>query len=95
LPEQCELAAGNQYFVDPVNGSDSIGTGSGKAGGAAMAKCAFRTLTRAMRWIGDNPPSGTTITNTTTRPGAKARTRTTTTRISRPERSPRSAPARC
>jgi hypothetical protein len=59
---QCELAAGNQYFVDPVNGSDSIGTGSGKAGGAAMAKCSFRTVTRALRWIGDNPPSGTTIT---------------------------------
>ena len=59
---QCELAAGNQYVVDPVNGSDTIGTGSGKAGGAAMAKCAFRTLTRAMRWIGDNPPAGTTIT---------------------------------
>ena len=59
---QCELAIGNQYFVDPVNGSDSIGTGSGKAGGAAMGKCSFRTLTRAMRWIGDNPPSGTTIT---------------------------------
>jgi hypothetical protein len=59
---QCELAAGNQYFVDPVNGSDSIGTGSGKAGGAAMGKCAFRTLTRAMRWIGENAPSGTTIT---------------------------------
>ena len=59
---QCELAAGNQYTVDPVNGSDSIGTGSGRAGGAAMAKCAFRTLTRALRWIGDNPPSGTTIT---------------------------------
>jgi hypothetical protein len=59
---QCELAAGNQYLVDPVNGSDAIGTGSGKAGGAGMPKCAFRTITRALRFIGDNPPVGTTIT---------------------------------
>lgn len=58
---QCQLALGNESFVDPVNGSDAIGTGSGRAGGAAMAKCAFRTITRALRWIGDNPPKGTTI----------------------------------
>jgi hypothetical protein len=59
---QCELAAGNSYSVDPVNGSDAIGTGSGRAGGAVNARCAFRTITRALQFIGDNRPVGTTIT---------------------------------
>lgn len=59
---QCELATGNAYTVDPVNGSDAAGTGSARAGGAANPRCAFRTITRALRFIGDNPPAGTTIT---------------------------------
>jgi hypothetical protein len=59
---QCELAAGNQYFVDPVGGSDRSGTGSGKSAGVANSRCSFRTITRALDFIGANAPAGTTIT---------------------------------
>ena len=40
------------YFVDPANGSDSNGTGSGKSGGQAANACAFKTITRALQVIG-------------------------------------------
>ena len=58
----CDAVAGNQYFVDPVNGSDRAGTGSGKSGGAALARCAFRTVTQALSAIPQNAAAGTTIT---------------------------------
>jgi hypothetical protein len=46
-------ASGNTvYFVDPANGSDSNGTGSGKSGGQAANACAFKTITRALQVIG-------------------------------------------
>ena len=47
----CDAVAGNQYFVDPVNGSDRAGTGSGRAMGAALARCAFRTVAQALSAI--------------------------------------------
>ena len=40
------------YFVDPVNGSDSNGTGSGKSGGQVANACAYKTVTRALQVIG-------------------------------------------
>jgi len=47
------FSAGNTvYFVDPANGSDSNGTGSGKSGGQAANACAFKTITRALQVIG-------------------------------------------
>ena len=47
------LSSGNTvYFVDPANGSDSNGTGSGKSGGQVANACAFKTITRALQVIG-------------------------------------------
>jgi hypothetical protein len=45
------------YFVDPINGSDTTGTGNRSASNA----CAFQTITRALQVIGASPPSGTQI----------------------------------
>jgi hypothetical protein len=41
------------YFVDPVNGSDANGTGSGKSRGQELTACAFKTMTRALQVIGN------------------------------------------
>jgi len=47
------FSSGNTvYFVDPVNGSDSNGTGSGQSGGQLSNACAFKTITRALQVIG-------------------------------------------
>jgi hypothetical protein len=45
------------YFVDPVHGSDASGTGNN----STSAQCAFRTITRALQFIGTSPPPSTTI----------------------------------
>jgi hypothetical protein len=58
---QCDAVANNTYTVDPVNGSDTLGNGSGSAGGAAAAVCAFKTITKALAVIGANPPANTKI----------------------------------
>lgn len=58
----CDAPAGNQYVVDPVNGNDTVATGSGKAGGVASNNCAFKTLTRALEALPDTAAVGTTIT---------------------------------
>jgi hypothetical protein len=49
--EGCDGPANNQIIVDPRLGLDSS-TGSGRAGGANRADCAFRTLTRALAAAG-------------------------------------------
>lgn len=51
---QCDPVVGLNpvFIVDPVNGNDQSATGSGKAGGAASASCAFKTITRALAVIG-------------------------------------------
>ncbi len=53
---QCPLTTGNVYYVDPQNGSDTAGTGSG-----ATTSCAFKTITRALQWIGTTPAAGTQV----------------------------------
>jgi hypothetical protein len=45
------------YFVDPVHGSDASGTGNN----STSAQCAFRTITRALQFIGTSPQPNTTI----------------------------------
>jgi len=53
-----------EYYVDPVHGSDALGTGNNAAAGdssASAAQCAFRTITRALEVIGASPPAGTVI----------------------------------
>jgi hypothetical protein len=52
----CPQATSNTYYVDPVNGHDTTGTGSN-----ASAGCAFKTITRALAFIGATPNSGTLI----------------------------------
>jgi hypothetical protein len=52
----CAQATNNTYYVDPVNGSDTIGTGSG-----ATAACAFKTITRALTVIGASPNPNTKV----------------------------------
>ncbi|MCC6647888.1 MAG: hypothetical protein IT374_20260, partial [Polyangiaceae bacterium] len=47
-------AVGTTYVVDPVNGDDALATGSGTSGGAAAARCAFKTVTAAIAAIGGN-----------------------------------------
>jgi hypothetical protein len=54
----CQTVAGKNYLVDPVNGSDSGSTGSGNP----TASCSFKTITRALQFIGAGAVSGTTIT---------------------------------
>jgi hypothetical protein len=58
----CEAVAANQYVVDPVNGSDRNGTGSGRGANQAQGRCAFRTIARALDAIPNDAPPGTTIT---------------------------------
>lgn len=58
----CDAVSGTNYLVDPVNGDDSMATGSGLAAGVATVSCSFRTITRALLAIGTSPAAGTTIT---------------------------------
>jgi hypothetical protein len=55
----CAAATGNNYYVDPVTGSDATGTGSNVPQGTVS--CAFKTVTRALQII-KSPMSATTIT---------------------------------
>ena len=57
----CDAIANNTYVVDPANGSDTLGDGSGMAGGTAASVCAFKTITKALAIIGVNPPANTKI----------------------------------
>jgi hypothetical protein len=53
----CAAVTGNPYYyVDPEHGNDQAGTGSNSAVG-----CAFRTITRALQFIGGSPITGTQI----------------------------------
>src|ERR1019366_4694698 len=45
------------YFVDPVHGSDTTGTGNN----STSQQCAFRTISRALQFIGNAPQQNTTI----------------------------------
>jgi len=54
----CQTVSNKDYFVDPVNGSDSGSTGSGNP----TATCSFKTITRALQFIGTGAVAGTTIT---------------------------------
>jgi hypothetical protein len=58
----CDAPTGNLYFVDPVNGSDTIASGSGMAGSNPSANCMFKTITRALAALPATPAAGTTIT---------------------------------
>jgi hypothetical protein len=63
-PCPCDAVTGNTYHVDPVNGSDTAGTGSGTAGGVASAACALKTVAKAITLvnaISGGPPTGTKI----------------------------------
>jgi hypothetical protein len=57
----CSAAAGNTYFVDPLNGNDSSATGSGMAGGIATASCSFKTVTHALSVVSGIGAAGTKI----------------------------------
>jgi hypothetical protein len=57
----CNAVTGNTFYVDPVNGNDSTGTGSTMSGTTAAPGCAFKTVARAIVVIGASPPSGTKI----------------------------------
>jgi len=57
----CDAISGNTYYVDPVNGDDTSATGSRKSGGATVAACAFKTLTRALQVIGTSAGAGTKV----------------------------------
>ena len=52
----CPAATGDQYYVDPVNGSDTAGTGSGTS-----AACAFKTIKAAVALLGTTAPLNTQI----------------------------------
>ena len=54
----CQTVTGKNYLVDPVNGSDTGATGSG----TPTASCSFKTITRALQFIGAGAVVGTTIT---------------------------------
>lgn len=58
----CDAVGDGNYKVDPVNGDDSIATGSGLASTAANPLCLFKTVTRALQAIGQSPPANTKIT---------------------------------
>jgi hypothetical protein len=58
---KCDGIMSNTYYVDPVGGNDTTATGSGKAGGATNAGCAFKTITRAMQVIGTVAGAGTKV----------------------------------
>lgn len=51
----CAAPPGTTYFVDPKNGSDDTGTGDATLG------CAFKTVTRALSFIGASPSADTKI----------------------------------
>jgi hypothetical protein len=53
----CTLPTANTYYVDPAAGDDSVGTGSNMNGG----NCDFKTITRALEFIGPTPAVGTKI----------------------------------
>ncbi len=55
----CTAVSGSSptYYVDPVRGSDTDGTGNI----GSSAACAFQTITRALQVIGANAPTNTTI----------------------------------
>ena len=53
----CVLVANATYYVDPLNGDDAVATGSGATGGT----CAFKTITRALEFIGPAPVAGTKV----------------------------------
>ena len=55
------VGSSKTYIVDPLNGDDSSATGSGTAGGAPVAGCAFRTITRALQFLGSSPGAGTIV----------------------------------
>jgi hypothetical protein len=57
----CNPVSGNKFYVDPVNGNDSTGTGSNTSGAMTAPGCAFKTITRAIAIIGASPPVGTQI----------------------------------
>ena len=57
----CNAVSGNKFLVDPVNGNDMTGTGSGFSGSTAAPGCAFKTIARAITVIGATPPAGTKI----------------------------------
>ena len=57
----CNGVTGNTFYVDPVSGNDSTGTGSIMSGATAAPGCAFKTITRAIAIIGASPPAGTKI----------------------------------
>ena len=51
----CDPVSGGTYNVDPVNGSDTLGTGSGTAGGSSNPLCALKTVTKAIALIAGPP----------------------------------------
>jgi hypothetical protein len=53
---QCALPPGNVYYVDPVNGSDTVGTGNN-----STPSCAFQSITRALAVIGNTATAGTEV----------------------------------
>jgi hypothetical protein len=59
------LACGNpgtDYFVDPLNGSDVTGNGSGALGdGGTAPGCAFKTITRAFQVLATGAAPGTRV----------------------------------
>lgn len=69
---RCDSVTTGNYLVDPVNGDDSMATGSGSAAGTATAGCSFRTLSRALAIIGTAPAAGTKITIVGSASGAVA-----------------------
>jgi hypothetical protein len=48
----CDAVNGTVVVVDPKNGDDAIGFGSGTAGGTANGVCAFKTITYALAHLG-------------------------------------------
>ena len=57
----CDSVSGNTYYVDPTNGSDAAtSTGSDMSGGLTASRCAFKTLTHALKVVG-SPNAATTI----------------------------------
>jgi hypothetical protein len=54
----CATVAGKNYLVDPVNGSDSGSTGSN----SPTVSCSFKTIGRALQFIGAAAVAGTTVT---------------------------------
>ncbi|MGH7440439.1 MAG: hypothetical protein ACRENE_32515, partial [Polyangiaceae bacterium] len=58
----CPAPTGTDYYVDPVNGDDALGTGSIAPGeGGPSTGCAFKTVTRALDVIPLTAVAGTRI----------------------------------